>query len=272
MHRFLCPLFSLTTLFAASAHAASTLSFGTPRILYPGETFSLPVFLSADVPFSQLDLYLVAPDAPAKSFSILSRTSTWNGPAANPLTFPNTDSLPTDYPLPTTGSSLDLGFAAQDISSNIPPAAYSVESLSLFASPSLAPGLYSIRSTTGFIGSQLIDALGNNTDLPAAPFSLTITKPGDANLDARIDLTDLSILLNHFGQASTAWTDGNFDHAPTIDLTDLSFVLNNFGTTLPTPSTLPPSIPSPEPACLPLLSLSIFALIPRRRARLSQVS
>lgn len=52
---------------------------------------------------------------------------------------------------------------------------------------------------------------------------------GDANVDGKVDLTDLSTVLNNFGTATAEWTRGNFDYAGTIDLTDLSDVLNNFG-------------------------------------------
>ena len=58
---------------------------------------------------------------------------------------------------------------------------------------------------------------------------------GDANADGKVDLTDLSTILNHFGQQTPNWTDGNFDGAATIDLTDLSNVLNNFGVSNPNP-------------------------------------
>ncbi len=52
---------------------------------------------------------------------------------------------------------------------------------------------------------------------------------GDANVDGHVDLTDLSIVLNNFGSATSNWTSGNFDGAASIDLTDLSDVLNHFG-------------------------------------------
>ncbi|MGN6370313.1 MAG: beta strand repeat-containing protein, partial [Phycisphaerae bacterium] len=66
---------------------------------------------------------------------------------------------------------------------------------------------------------------------PADPNSLLLAPEllGDANIDGKVDLSDLSTLLNHFGQATPNWTDGNFDNATTINLTDLSDVLNNFG-------------------------------------------
>ena len=88
-----------------------------------------------------------------------------------------------------------------------------------------------------------------------APTHLLLTRAllGDANLDNQVDLSDLSTVLNNFGQPSLSWTAGNFDYAPTIDLTDLSDVLNNFGQTLTTPANLP-STPTPEPTSLLLLS------------------
>ncbi|MGN6370604.1 MAG: beta strand repeat-containing protein, partial [Phycisphaerae bacterium] len=36
---------------------------------------------------------------------------------------------------------------------------------------------------------------------------------GDANADGKVDLTDLSTILNHFGLTTPNWTDGNFDGA-----------------------------------------------------------
>ena len=33
----------------------------------------------------------------------------------------------------------------------------------------------------------------------------------DANLDGRVDQTDLTTVLNNFGQSTTLWTNGNFD-------------------------------------------------------------
>ncbi|HUO11078.1 MAG TPA: PEP-CTERM sorting domain-containing protein [Phycisphaerae bacterium] len=90
--------------------------------------------------------------------------------------------------------------------------------------------------------------------------------PGDATLDGKVDLTDLSIVLNNFGTAKGAWTDGNFDQAATIDLTDLSDVLNNFGTSASTSVSAGAMVAAPEPASLALLGVGGMMLL-RRRSR-----
>ena len=89
---------------------------------------------------------------------------------------------------------------------------------------------------------------------------------GDANLDGRVDLTDLSVVLNNFGATTNAWDLGNFDGAATVDLTDLSDVLNNFGaiTGSSSPSAAA-AIGTPEPASVGLLGLGVVGYLMRRR-------
>ncbi|MGN6369509.1 MAG: autotransporter-associated beta strand repeat-containing protein [Phycisphaerae bacterium] len=116
--------------------------------------------------------------------------------------------------------------------------------------------------------------------LPVYPTSLLLAPEllGDANLDGKIDLTDLSTVLNHFGQSTLAWTDGNFDGSQTIDLTDLSAILNNFGQTNPNPSAqlpftnpqLPPT-PTPTPEPTPPALLLPAPLLLRRRSAISSL-
>ncbi len=86
---------------------------------------------------------------------------------------------------------------------------------------------------------------------------------GDANLDGKVDLSDLNIVLNHLGATDSFRADGNFDGAPTIDLTDLNDVLNNLGTSSS------PNVGAvtavPEPASLTLLAVGGAMLMRRRR-------
>lgn len=56
--------------------------------------------------------------------------------------------------------------------------------------------------------------------------------PGDLNNDGAVDLTDLAMLLAHFGAASGATAaDGDLDGDDDVDLSDLTGLLGAFGTT-----------------------------------------
>ncbi|MGN6367545.1 MAG: beta strand repeat-containing protein [Phycisphaerae bacterium] len=91
---------------------------------------------------------------------------------------------------------------------------------------------------------------------------------GDANDDGKVDLTDLSVVLNHFGEATSRWTDGNFDGAATVNLTDLSYVLNNFGLSAGISGTVSPTTSAiPEPATLALFAPLVWSTALTRRRR-----
>ncbi|MEQ9454856.1 MAG: hypothetical protein RLN76_09735 [Phycisphaeraceae bacterium] len=79
-----------------------------------------------------------------------------------------------------------------------------------------------------------------------------LTETGDANLDQRIDLIDLSNLAANFGNPGT-YAQGDFNLDGVVDLIDLSFLAANFG------FEATPSIP--EPAA----SLLLLTLLTQRR-------
>jgi autotransporter-associated beta strand protein len=154
--------------------------------------------------------------------------------------------------------------------------------------------------TSSTAGSNMAVAVIDNALLGRSTFggisvgsnSILISQEllGDSNIDGKVDLTDLSTVLNNFGTANSNWTAGNFDGANTIDLTDLSDVLNNFGSTYSSPfdaaaasivipgtaadQTLAANfisgthmLAAPEPASLGLLAAGGMLLLRRRSTR-----
>jgi T5SS/PEP-CTERM-associated repeat protein len=107
---------------------------------------------------------------------------------------------------------------------------------------------------SGLLGSFVV-----NTSADTVSF-LVGAAAGDANEDGKVDLTDLNIVLAHLGTTTSAWTNGNFDGAPTIDLTDLNDVLNAIGS-----SAVAPRLPAPQPASLLLFAATLPLLLNRRR-------
>jgi hypothetical protein len=101
-------------------------------------------------------------------------------------------------------------------------------------------------------------------DEALSTFTVNPALLGDANTDGTVDLNDLNIVMNHLGQTTSNWTDGNFDNAPTIDLTDLNDVLNNLGTTATSSA-----IAAPEPGSLALLVTGTTLLLTRAHSKRS---
>ncbi|MEQ9454193.1 MAG: hypothetical protein RLN76_06320 [Phycisphaeraceae bacterium] len=98
------------------------------------------------------------------------------------------------------------------------------------------------------------DGFINISDLIFFITDLVGTHLGDANLDMRVDLVDLSLLAANFGDFPRGWADGDFDASGQVTLSDLSILASNFGIT--------PSVPSPSAA--PFYVLMALSLRRRR--------
>ena len=62
----------------------------------------------------------------------------------------------------------------------------------------------------------------------------TPTLAGDVNLDGRVDINDLTIVLANYGQAGKTWTQGSIDGDPTgtVDINDLTIVLASYNSSV----------------------------------------
>jgi hypothetical protein len=89
----------------------------------------------------------------------------------------------------------------------------------------------------------------------------------DVNLDGRVDVNDLTIVLSHFGETGCVWSQGCIDGDPTgrVDVNDLTIVLANFGTSIG--SSVGGISPVPEPSVPLLLGVATACLFAYARRR-----
>jgi len=85
----------------------------------------------------------------------------------------------------------------------------------------------------------------------------------DANLDAEVDVLDLTAFANNFGQADPEWGDADFNGDGEVDVLDLTILANNFGWAAGGGG----GAAVPEPVGLALVLAGAGALLRRRRAR-----
>ena len=91
--------------------------------------------------------------------------------------------------------------------------------------------------------------------------------PGDANLDGRVDINDLTIVLANYGRTGSAWSQGEFTGSGTVDINDLTIVLANYGQTAGAAGAL---TAVPEPSGVVLIVIGLVGLLWsawRRRVR-----
>jgi hypothetical protein len=113
------------------------------------------------------------------------------------------------------------------------------------------------------------------TAVPAASFDSNISDrrswiesvdrlPGDANLDGKVDVNDLTIVLANFGQTGCAWSQGCMDGDPTgtVDVNDLTIVLANYNQTFGSGSSgIAVASAVPEPSCVIVLGIGAVSLL-----------
>ena len=83
----------------------------------------------------------------------------------------------------------------------------------------LAPGTtWTLEQATAINDSGQIAGYGLNPSGNTDAFLLTPAMPGDANVDGRVDINDLTIVLSNFGSANMNWFSGDFNGDGKVDV------------------------------------------------------
>jgi hypothetical protein len=175
-----------------------------------------------------------------------------SNPAYSVQTDANGDTLYSfgSFPLSGTGT-ITNGSALLGVDAQLRPGATGTYDISALVSASGEP-------TTQFYSG--IDSTGTPIPITGMTFetgAISVALPGDANLDGRVDVNDLTILLANFGQTGATWSEGEFTGDGTVDVNDLTILLTNFGASLGTPA----MTPAPEPAAGTLLAAGLLGVL-----------
>ena len=142
-----------------------------------------------------------------------------------------------------------------------------VDLSSRLVNPAAVPAGYYLDMATGINSAENICGyMYDGTSYRA--FALLAALPGDANLDGRVDINDLTVVLSNFGQTSltNAWASGDFNGDGRVDVNDLTILLSNFGQSRSSSADGTAAVPEPASmAMLAALSLAAVWTAARRR-------
>ena len=124
-------------------------------------------------------------------------------------------------------------------------------------------------------GTSVVNSAGPDSDFGAQIDIAPVSIPGDANIDGKVDFSDLLILAQNFG-APGDFRQGNFNGDFFVTFADLLILAQNFGTSDPTIQAQQPgrgAAPVPEPSTWVggLMLLGMFLRPSRSRSRRSDV-
>ena len=93
---------------------------------------------------------------------------------------------------------------------------------------------WTLQEALGINDLQKIVAVGVGPNSPGEQHAVVLSPefPGDANLDGKVDINDLTVVLSHFDESKQTWTAGDFNGDHQVDINDLTIVLANYGQTI----------------------------------------
>ena len=120
-----------------------------------------------------------------------------------------------------------------------------------------------LERTAMFATDPTISFVGLGGLAPGAieNFSLTVVEPGDANMDGRVDVSDLAILAANYRKHVTGgWTQADFNGDGVVDVQDLAVLAANYRHSLA--SDVVPAYDGLDAAAIELLSLAGVTVVP----------
>jgi hypothetical protein len=140
------------------------------------------------------------------------------------------------------------------------------------------------RLQPGATGTYHLDAVANAPSGPTSQFydgnlapitdmtfqggTISVALLGDANLDGKVDINDLTIVLTNYNQTSggNGWAMGDSNYDGKVDINDLTIVLTHYNQSLGESAPGVAAVPEPSGAALLAIgAIGMFAFVWRRR-------
>jgi hypothetical protein len=83
---------------------------------------------------------------------------------------------------------------------------------------------------------------------------------GDANKSGKVDVADLTLLLNNYKKSGKTWADGDFTGDGTVNIADLTALLNNYNKSIGASVVAGTAVPEPSSIAM-LAGLALAALL-----------
>ncbi len=117
--------------------------------------------------------------------------------------------------------------------------------------------VYENDSVNDTKATQIPPIPGDLDEMPAVIMARGLM--GDANMDGKVDINDLTVVLAHYGQNGMTWITGDFTGDGHVDINDLTIVLAHYNQTLG--ASAPAGMAAvPEPGVLALLGAASIGL------------
>jgi probable HAF family extracellular repeat protein len=181
-----------------------------------------------------------------------------------------TTGIPDDQSLAINDSDVAVGKATVSTSDShafVWQSASGMKDLNHLLTPGGGAG-WDLQSACGIDDAGHIVGYGTVSDGSTHAFLLTPTLPGDGNLDGKVDINDLTIVLANYGKtAGMDWTTGDFNGDGRVDINDLTIVLANYNQSLGSSASGLTAVPEPASLGLLLAATTAAALLLRRGRR-----